>query len=138
MDNDYLREVWDVLAAKPDRSQLDYLTEAHLKVGHLLASADADAAEAVAVRQQEEASEWLRARENPMPGEKRISNEVCDRIAQVAVFGLKKAELAALRRAARLRNLHDTIREAMWNIRLKGAFEASTENGLPINIGGVN
>jgi hypothetical protein len=108
--------VMRTLGHNPTGADLDFLIEAHAKLGYLAGQASGEADMAYAIRKHEEASAFSRA----MQGEERISAAAAERLAEVEVWELRKNEITAKERSAKIDNLLRSVTEAINGIKFLG------------------
>lgn len=125
MDQEYLKTVFQVLTNNPTAQNLDFLIEAYAKVGYLVSQAKQEADLARTVRKHEEANEFLKAKSSTVDG-KPISDGLAERMAIIATFTLRKAEIEADAKALKVTNLLDALRECLWSIRHLGKYDSSS------------
>lgn len=108
------------LTSNPTAQNLDFLIEAHAKIGYWAAVAQGEADMAYAVRKNEEATVWRRI----MSGPEKTTAAAAERIAETEVWELKKAEVEAAERSKKMNNLLSSITEAINGIKFLGRMGA--------------
>lgn len=115
-DATFMRKVMGVLTDNPTAQNLDFLIEAHARLGYLAGKASGEADMAYAVRKHEEASAFARA----MNGEERVSAAAAERLAELEVWELKQNEVTARERSTKIDNLLRSVTEAINGIKFLG------------------
>lgn len=123
MDEKFLKQVYQRLTKGVTVEDVPFLIEAYTRIGHDMAAAKAVADDAAAVRKHEESKEFVKAKQQ----EGRTSDSVADRLAVIATFDLRRAEVAAEQRYSKVRHLREAVYQALSSLR------AGT-----ITIGGLN
>jgi hypothetical protein len=108
--------VMRTLGHNPTSADLDFLIEAHAKLGYLAGQASGEADMAYAVRKHEEATAFSRA----MQGEERVSAAAAERLAEIEVWELRKNEITAKERSSKIDNLLRSVTEAINGIKFLG------------------
>lgn len=112
----YLTRLIAKLQLNPTGQDIDYLVEAYARVGYLAAEAEGLAEQAEAVRKHREAEEYLHAKQS---GEK-----VTDKMAETLALSFTKeerdAEVEARTKARKLKNLLNSIEQAINAIKFLG------------------
>lgn len=130
MNEDYLRQVFQVLTSNPTQQDLDFLIEAYAKVGYLASDAERVAEEATNVRKYEEATEWLKAKTEKRVGERGVSDETANKMALIATYGLRTKEADSIAKARKVNNLLDALREAIHAVKFLGRYDSSNVSAL--------
>ena len=104
----------------PTGSDLDFLVQAHTKVGYLAAIAQKEAEFAYAVRKNAEATAWREA----MNGETKVTAAAADKAAELAVWDLRVREIQANESSKKISNLLSSITEAINGIKFLGRMGA--------------
>lgn len=113
MDEDFLKEVFRKLTNSPTAEDVPWLLGAYTKIGHLMAEAKGDADAADAVRRKTEAEEFLKAKQSA----DKMTDAMADKMAQIATYDLRRSEVAAERRVAKLRHLRESVYQALSSLR---------------------
>lgn len=100
----------------PTGADIDFLIEAHTKIGYIVAQAQAEADFAYAVRKNAEASAWKEA----MSGPNKITAAAAERFAELEVWELRQNEIKANESAKKVSNLLQSIIEAINGIKFLG------------------
>lgn len=124
-DNDFVVQVFKVLSSNPTNQHLDYLIEAHTRIGYLAAIAQGEADRAEDERKFHEATRYREVKdENPKWTQAQV-----DAAVMVACYDFRKAENKAAEESKKLNNLLDSVREAINGIKYLG------RNGGDVRIG---
>lgn len=115
-DVKFMAKVMRVLTGNPTAADIDFLIQAHTKIGYLAAEAQAEAEFAYAVRKNAEATAWREA----MNGEGKITAAAAERSAELAVWDLRQAEVKANERSKKISNLLSSVTEAINGIKFLG------------------
>lgn len=115
-DATFMRQVMKVLTNNPTSQDLDFLIEAHTKLGYLAGQASGEADMAYAVRKHEEASAFARA----LTSGERVSAAAAERLAELEVWELKQNEVTARERSTKIDNLLRSVTEAINGIKFLG------------------
>jgi hypothetical protein len=116
----YLARVLGVLQSNPTASELDFLVEAFANVGYLAAEAEGMAEDAENLRKHEEASAYLRAKRAAIERGEKLTEREAEAIASVETRDLKTAEVEARTKARKLKNLLDSLEQAINAIKFLG------------------
>lgn len=116
MTPEYMAKVMKVITNNPTAQELDFLVEAHAKIGYMASQAEGDADLAYAIRKNEEANAYKRLLDK---GEKITAAE---RLAELEVFDLRREEINAKTRATKIKNLLESVREAINAIKFLGRY----------------
>lgn len=115
-DNEFVVRVFNVLSQNPTNQHLDFLVEAHTRIGYLAAIAQGEADEAEDRRKYEEATKWREVKdENPKWTQSQV-----DAAVMIATYDFRKAENKAAENAKKLANLLDSVRESINAIKYLG------------------
>lgn len=123
MANEYVAEVLEKLSRNPTAQDIDYFIEAHARVGYLAAVAQSRAELAESQRKFDEATAYADAKRN---GAKSAVDATA--AAAIAVKAGRDSEIAARLAANRLKNLLDSIEQAINGIKFLGR---ATDVNLP-------
>jgi hypothetical protein len=115
-DQEFLKQVMRTLTNDPTTADLNFLIEAHAKLGYLSAKASGEADMAYAVRKHEEASAFARA----INSGERVSAASAERLAELEVWELKKDEVTSRERSTKIDNLLRSVTEAINGIKFVG------------------
>lgn len=131
----YITEVLHTIQNNPTSASLDYLVSAFANIGYLAATAQSDAEMAEAQRKYDEATHAAAIRENAaISGNKITAEQVSAKVA-IECFDSKKAEIKAYERARKLKNLQDSVEQAINAIKHLSRMEYSgpgtTGDALP-------
>lgn len=118
--SEYVTKVLAVLQSGPTSGDLDFLVEAYANVGYLAAQAEGDADMAEAKRKHEEAVAYLEAKKS---GDK-MTDKQAEATAQVATWHFRNAELEARTKARKLRNLLESVEQAINAIKFLGRYDS--------------
>ena len=121
--NEYVAEVLEKLSNNPTAQDIDYFIEAHARIGYLAGVAQSIAEQREADRKFAEASAFTDAIAN---GAKSAANATA--IALVAVRDKRDSEIAARGNATKLKNLLDSVEQAINGIKFLGR---ATDVNLP-------
>lgn len=113
---EYMKKVMQVLTNNPTASELDFLVEAHAKIGYMASSAEGDADMAYAIRKNEEASAYKRI----ISGPEKVTASAAERLAELEVYDLRMNEIEAKTRAKKISNLLQSVTEAINAIKFLG------------------
>src|SRR5574338_1163617 len=108
-----MKRVMRTLTHNPTAADLDFLIEAHTRLGYLAGTAQGEADMAYATRKHEEASAFARL----MQGEQRPSAAAAERLAELEVWELKQNEITARERSEKINNLLRSVIEAINGIK---------------------
>jgi hypothetical protein len=113
---EYVQQVFRKLRNNPTNQDLDFLIEAHARIGRIAAIAKGEAEAAVDERKYYEATTWREVKDkNPKYTAAQVEAEV-----YIANYGYRKVENTANENAEKLGNLLDSIREAINGIKYLG------------------
>ena len=115
-DKTFMARVIKTLTNNPTSADIDFLIEAHTKIGYLAAEAQAEADFAYAVRKNAEASAWR----NAMSGPNKITAAAAERFAELEVWDLRQEEIKANERSKKISNLLQSVIEAINGIKYLG------------------
>lgn len=104
------------LSNNPTSADLDFLIEAHTKLGYLAGVAEGEADMAYAVRKHQEATAFKDA----MSSGEKVSAAQAERLAELAVWELKQNEITAKERSTKINNLLRSVTEAINGIKFVG------------------
>ncbi len=115
-DNQFVVRVFEVLSQNPTASEIDFLIEAHTRIGYLAAIAQGQADQAEDQRKYEEATKYREVKdENPKWTQAQVEAAV-----MVACYDFRKGENKAAEEAKKLANLLDSVREGINGIKYLG------------------
>ena len=123
MTNEYVAEVLQKLSDNPTAQDIDYFIEAHARVGYLAGIAQTTAEQREAERKFHEAQAFLSARSS---GAGSAADATAS--AMVEVRDWRDSEIAAKGAAIKLKNLLDSIEQAINGIKFLGR---ATDVNLP-------
>ena len=126
LDAAYIQKVFTTLADNPTAAQLDFLVEAHANIGYLAADAESLAEMAEADRKNAEATYYLEAKK----GEGKVTDKQADAMAEVKAWPKRQAELEAKTKATKLKNLLETVREAIHAVKFLGRYDSPVDNTI--------
>jgi hypothetical protein len=112
MSNEYLETVMAKLRDNPTAQDIDFFIEAHARIGYLASVASGNAEYAEQARKFAEASAYADARAN---GAK--SSADAERAAILATDNERNDEIRAREAAAKLRNLLNSVEQAINGIK---------------------
>jgi hypothetical protein len=116
LTDQYVASVIRTLSQNPTGAELDFLVEAFSNIGYLVSEAEGLAEEAENVRKHNEATNYLTVKQS--------GDKVTDRQAeaQALVMGVndRKREVEARVKARKLKNLRDSIEQAINAIKFLG------------------
>lgn len=115
-ETQFMIDVMRTLRNNPTSADLDFLIAAHTKVGYLASVAEGEADMAYAIRKHEEATAW----KNIMSGENKVSGATAERLAELEIYDLRVAEVQAKEKATKIKNLLQSITEAINGIKYVG------------------
>lgn len=128
-DAKYIQTVLAVLQSNPTAQNLDFLVTAYTNVGYLAATAESDAEMAEAQRKFDEATTSSEVREEAArQGHKLTADQVAAKVT-VLTFDAKKAEVKAYERARKLKNLLQSIEQAINAIKFLGRYDSAVNLG---------
>ena len=125
MTNEYVAEVLAKLSDNPTAQDLDYLIEAHARIGYLAAQARGRAEQAEATRKFQRASAYAAARES---GRAKSATDA-DNIALVETRDYEIAEIRARETSAKIGNLLSSIEQSINGLKFLGR---TTDVSLPL------
>lgn len=123
VSNEYVSEVLAKLSSNPTAQDIDYFIEAHARIGYLVGVAQSRAEYAEAERKFNEASAFTNAIQD---GAKSAAN--ASAIATVETRDFRNREIAARESYTKLKNLLDSIEQAINGIKYVGR---ATDVSLP-------
>lgn len=124
-DNAYVVRVFKTLRQNPTEQHIDFLVEAYTRVGYLAAIAQGEADAAEDERKYAEASTWRKVKdENP----KATAAQV-DAIVFTTCYDYRKTENKRAEEALKLRNLQDSIKEAINAVKFLSRGDNSVRLG---------
>lgn len=112
----YVIRLIQTLNSNPTAAELDLLVEGYSNIGYLLAEAEGLAEEAENVRKHNEASNYLSVKQS---GE-RVTDKQAESQALVMSKADRDREVAAFVKARKLKNLRDSIEQAINAIKYLG------------------
>jgi hypothetical protein len=116
----YLLTVLAKLQDNPTAQDIDFFVEAYSRIGYLAADAEGLAEEAEAERKHAEASAYLEVkREAVLKGEK-VTEREAEAQALIRVQSYREAEVEARTKARKLRNLLESVEQAINAIKFIG------------------
>lgn len=113
---EYVKKVYRVLTNNPTDQDLDFLIEAHARIGRLAAVAQGEAETAEGERKYNEANSWRDIKLN----EPKWTAAQVEAQVYVDNYHFRKAEVEATTNASKLKNLLDSVREAINGIKYLG------------------
>ncbi len=113
-----MARVMKTLTSNPTGADIDFLIQAHAKVGYLASVAQSEAEFAYAVRKNAEASAW----KDVMSGPEKVTAAYAEKQAELAVWDLRQAEIKANERSKKINNLLQSITEAINGIKFLGRY----------------
>jgi hypothetical protein len=116
-DDDYVAKIFMLLTSRPTSRELDELIEAHTRIGYLAAKAEQVAEMAKAQRDLAEARAFIEAKKTQ---DKRISVEEAKAVADVNTWPERRAEVDAIGKSRKLRNLWSSVEEAINGVKFLG------------------
>ena len=132
-DAQYIQRVLSTLQDNPTGAELDFLVSAFTNIGYLAATAETEAEMAEAQRKFDEATAMSRIRlENATKQVKQTADGVQAQVL-VETFESKKAEVKAFERARKLKNLLQSIEQAINAIKFLGRYDSmvNTADRMP-------
>lgn len=124
-DAQYIGRVLATLQSNPTSAELDFLVSAFANIGYLAAVAETEAEMAEAQRKFDEATAAAQMREDAAAqGTKPTADYVAAKVT-VLTFDSKKAEVKAYERSRKLKNLLESIEQAINAIKFLGRFDSS-------------
>lgn len=123
MPNAYIQEVLQKLSSNPTAQDIDYFIEAHARIGYLAGVAQTTAEQCEAERKYHEAVAFIDARQSG-------AGSAADATAKamVVVRDFRNSEIIAHGNAVKLKNLLDSIEQAINGIKFLGR---ATDVNLP-------
>ena len=125
IDQQYVMKLFRKLETNPTAQDIDYLIEAHAKIGYYAAVAEGEAEQAEAERKYNEASSWRDIKLN----EPKWTAAQVEAQVYVDNYHFRKTEIKRAEEARKLNNLLDSVREAINGIKYIG------RNGGDVRIG---
>lgn len=125
MGNEYLEQVVEKLGSSPTNQDLDFFIEAHSRVGYLASVAQGLAERSEADRKFRFATAYADAKRN---GAKSATD--AEAAATIAVRNEVLAEVSARERLAKVRNLLNSIEQAINGIKYLGRATDVTLPGM--------
>jgi hypothetical protein len=126
---EYIKRVLATLQNNPTNADLDFLVEAHASIGYLAATAESDAEMAEAQRKYDEATAAARIREDALVSGIKVTADTVTAKVAVETFDSKKAEVKAYEKARKLKNLLESVEQAINAIKFIGRTEYSGPTG---------
>ncbi len=115
-DGRYVADVLNKLQSNPTSQDLDFLIEAHARVGYLEAIALGIAEQRVAERKYEQAKVWAKSKsEDP----KRTAAHI-DALVMVATYESIQEEIEARTKARKISNLKNSIEQKVNGVKYLG------------------
>jgi hypothetical protein len=115
-NSEYIAEVLDKLSNNPTAQDLDYLIEAHARVGYLAATARGRAEQAEATKKYHRATAYADARAS---GRAKSATDA-DNIALIETRDYETAEIRARETATKISNLLGSIEQSINGIKYLG------------------
>lgn len=115
-DGNYLLRVLGVLQSNPTAAEIDFLVEAYSRVGYLAAEAEGVAEQAESERKHAEAQAYYQSK---VSGEK-VTDKFAETAALIATKEFRDKEVEARTSARKLKNLLDSIEQAINAIKFLG------------------
>lgn len=115
-DTDFMARVMATLTNNPTAAELDFLIQAHTRIGYLAGVAESEAEMQYAIRKHEEANAYR----NIMNGPEKVTAAAAERLAELEVWELRKAEIDAKSRATKIKNLLNSVTECINGIKFLG------------------
>lgn len=122
MSSDYIAGVFATLARNPTAADMDTLVEAHARIGYLAAEAENLYDMAVDARKYEEAQAYLEVKQS---AEQKVSDKAAEAMAQVKCWTYRTKETEAKVKAAKVKNLLESVEQAINAIKFIGRFDSS-------------
>lgn len=119
-EQDKLQKLMAVLASSPTSADLDYLVSEYTYVGYLAATAESDAEMAEAERKHAEATMAAEIREKAAANGDKVTEAAIGAKAMILTFDHKKAEIRAYEKARKLKNLLESVEQAINAIKFLG------------------
>lgn len=119
--------VFTVLQQGPTSADLGYLIEEFTYLGYLAAQAESMAEMAEAQRKHE----WATSYAEVKSGEGKVTDAFAQAQADILTFDFKKAEVKAYEKARKMKNLLNSIEQAINAIKFLGR-----QTDAPVTIGG--
>ena len=129
MSTEYIKRVLATLQSNPTNADIDFLVEAHASIGYLAASAESAAEMAEAQRKYDEATAAARIREDALVSGTKVTADIVAAKVAVETFESKKAEVKAYEKSRKLRNLLESVEQAINAIKFIGRTEYSGPTG---------
>lgn len=104
------------LRNNPTGAELDFLIEAHARIGYLAGVAEGEAEMAYAIRKNAEANAF----KNAINGGTKVSASVAERLAELETWELKQAEVEAKTKSTKINNLYRSVTEAINGVKFLG------------------
>lgn len=108
------------LSSNPTNADLDFLIEAHTRLGYLAGTAEGEADMAYAIRKHAEATAFA----NAMSSGEKVSAAQAERLAELDVWELKQNEITAKERSTKINNLLRSVTEAINGVKFLGRMGA--------------
>lgn len=115
-DAKYMASVLKKLTNNPTSQDLDFLIEAHARIGYLASEVQAEAEFAYAVRKNAEADAWKKI----MTSGEKTTAAAAEKYAELEVWDLRQAEIEANKRSKKINNLLQSITEAINGVKFLG------------------
>lgn len=116
IDQKYVMKVFRTVTENPTAQDLDFLVEAHGRIGYYAAVAQGEAERAVDERKYHEATKWREVKDE---NAKWTAAQV-EAAVMVGCYEYRRGEHAAMETAKKMNNLLDTVREAINAIKFLG------------------
>ena len=120
MSDDYVKRVLLTLQDNPTASNLDFLVEAYANIGYLSADAQTQADEAEAFRKFRVAEAYLAAKR----GGEKVTDRQAEALAEVNTWEFRQASIEAAGKAAKLKNLLESVEQAINAIKFLGRYDS--------------
>lgn len=119
-DTEFMARVMSTLTNNPTSSELDFLIQAHARIGYLAGVAESEAEMSYAIRKNQEATAY----KNIMNGPEKVTAAAAERLAELEVWELRQAEIEAKSRAVKIKNLLSSVTECINGIKFLGRMGA--------------
>jgi hypothetical protein len=116
IDQKYVMKVYRTITNNPTAAELDFLIEAHGKIGYMAAVAQGEAEQAESMRKYQDATTWRKVKDdNP-----KYTAAQVEAMVFIETFDYRKDENKKAEEAKKIANLLDSIRESINGIKYLG------------------
>jgi hypothetical protein len=126
---EYIQRVLYTLSNNPTAAEIDFLVEAHARIGYIAGRAESEAEMAEQQRKFDEATAAARIREDAISSGVKITADAIAAKVTIETHDAKLAEIKAYERAKKLKNLLESVTQAIHAVKFLGRFDYSGPTG---------